>query len=165
MEGRTGFVELHGNPRQRVSSEDVIQAIRDVVGWLEANIPHYIRPAPDAQDFPDSHLTLLYSLHGGGLQLHDTFITLSPASIAEAKEYGSITINWRTTYIPFAKNSLDEFLIVDSESGNVLLWDTDSGVQEQVQPSLGAYFEDLSSKMLSHRFEYLDAECGLVERV
>lgn len=165
MEGKTGFVEMHGNPRLAVSNEDVVQAVKNITSWLRTNIPGYEVPAPEPHDFQDAHLSTLYSLHGGGFQLHDTFITLSAAGISEATESGGITISWRSSYVPFAKNVLDEYLIIDSENGTVLLWDADSGVQEQVQPNLGAYLEDLSNKMLSHRVEYLDAECGLVERV
>ena len=80
MESNKKFSVDSGHARgENISIEEIHQALRDIMNWLLTNIPSY-SPPPGLASVPsslDSVLSSMLSLHNGGIQLEETFKTLS----------------------------------------------------------------------------------------
>ncbi|CAG9327274.1 unnamed protein product [Blepharisma stoltei] len=169
MEANKKFVVDKGHSRgTQISSEEIDQALRDILAWLSTNVPNFSPPGPSnrinqLQNPPLALLKMLQS-HNGGIQLQETFITISVEEILDAIEVGRVSIYWKNGYFPFARNIDGEFLVVDGEGG-VFHWNLDIGIVEQVGESLALFLETLRNNMLSRKYQYLDEDCGLVESV
>ena len=96
--------------------------------------------------------------------MQETFTTLSYDEINEAIELCKVSIYWKTTYMPFARNSDGDFLMVDN-NGEVVQWSLDSGVAEQISKSLESYIETFRNNLLSRKYQYLGPDCGMIESV
>lgn len=165
MEPARKFVVDPGNSRgNKISCEEIDQAVKDIANWVACNIPqHVTRAGRETAAFPYA-VNKLFSVADGGLQLQETFKTLSVEELGAASEVGRVSIHWKHNYIPFARNNEGEFLVVEGE-GQVLHWDLDTGVVEQLSEHLGLFLEELRNGLLSRKFSYLGEDCGLVEEV
>jgi hypothetical protein len=165
MESSKKFVVDSGSARgSNITSEEVHQALRDMDNWLHTNIPSY-KPnngGGSPSDFPQ-FLSLLISNHDGGIQLHETFKTLSVASINLSRSSNASKSAWPAGSIPFASSNDGDLLIILA-SGEVSQWNED-GIVEHLAQNLGLFIENLRNKMLSRKFQYLGEDCGLIEGV
>ena len=87
MEGNRKFVVDAGHARgENISIEEIQQALRDIMTWLESSIPLYSAPSglSNIPSFVNPVLSVMLSLHNGGIRLQETFITLSLDSIQAA---------------------------------------------------------------------------------
>lgn len=169
MEANKKFSVDKGNSRgSQISSEEIDQAVRDILAWLQSHVTNFSPPGPSDRiselQNPALALVKLLQRHDGGIQLTETFVTLPITEILDAIEVGQVSIYWKNSYIPFARNIEGEFLVVDGDN-EVFQWNLDVGIVEQVGESLGLYLENLRNGMLSRKYQYLDEDCGLVESV
>lgn len=165
MENINKFVVDLGHARgETITEAEIIQSIRDISNWLEENISTYIA-SPGLpmlpNDFPEI-LQVIMRIHNGGLQLLETFVTLNLSEIEESMELCKVSIYWKVNYFPFARNHEGEFLMVEG-NGEVLQWNLDIGVVEQIDKNLEVFFENFRNKLLSRRYQYLGDDCGLIE--
>ncbi|OMJ82257.1 hypothetical protein SteCoe_17103 [Stentor coeruleus] len=169
MEGNKKFVvDQGGSARgENISPEEVNQAVKDIVNWQKTGIPGFV-PTQGLNEVPENmHRTvsLMLKQHNGGIHLQETFITLSLNGIRESNELCRVSIYWNANYIPFARNSEGEYLIVNMEVGEVLQWNLDSGVVDQLCKSLELYLETFRNNLLCRKLQYLGPDCGLIESV
>lgn len=165
MESNKKFVVDTGSARgSNVSSEELLQALRDMDNWLRSNVPGYSpnNGGNSPPDFP-AHLSLLISIHDGGLQLHETFKTLSAAAVQQTKNSNLNKASWPSNAIPFAASSDGDLLLV-LENGEVAQWN-DEGIIENLAQNIGLFVEGIRNKMLMRKFQYLGEDCGLIEGV
>jgi len=174
-------VDKGGNPRgKQVTKEDLRQALRDISEWFKAHSkPYYtklasFKPATEddlkklqtitGQQLPQS-IIVLYGMYNGGLQLLDTFVTISVSQIE--KEIAALKMNkkWKTNYVPIAKDIEGQYLCVEvnsgKETGMVVL--SEDGV-ESLAESLGGYVESIRDSLLLKKLEY-DEAMGLISVV
>ena len=168
MESNRKFVVDHSSARgDSISREEVVQAVRDINAWLSASDPAYAL-REGIQEVPGSlppMLAFLLNLHNGGIQLHETFITLSLGEILEAIELCKVSIYWKLTYTPFARNSDGEILMVENTDGEVVQWNLDIGVVEQIAKNLETLIENFRNNILTRKYQYLGPDCGVIEAV
>lgn len=166
MEANKKFVVDTGSARgSNITLEEVQQALRDMDNWLRSAIPNY-SPAAGLPSPPNDYppfLQAVLSQHNGGLQLHETFKTLSLSSIHSTLSQNSSSPAWPASSIPFGANSEDDLLLL-LNSGEVVQWNSD-GILETLANNLGLFLESLRNKMLTRKFQYLGDECGLIEGV
>lgn len=165
MESNKKFVVDSGSARgSNVSSEELLQALRDMDNWLRSNVPSY---NPNNGREPAAglplYLSLLISNHDGGIQLHETFKTLSSEAIQQNQNLNSSNGNWPAHAIPFAASNDGDLLLL-LETGEVAQWN-DEGIVENLAQNLGLFIEGIRNKMLTRKFQYLGEDCGLIEGV
>jgi hypothetical protein len=167
MEGSEKFTVVQGNPRgEHIAPEETLQALRDILSWEQAHIPGFISPQNACIIPPElSSLSPLLSLCNGGMQLQETFKTVSIPEILEFIDICSVSIYWKASYVPFASNAEGEFLMLDENTGDVVQWNLDIGVVDQLSRSLASFIENLRNNLLSRKLEYLGSDCGLIEAV
>jgi hypothetical protein len=167
MEPNKKIAVAHSNSRgDKITREEVVQALRDIVNWVRENVPGYTSNS-GISELPDGFhpiLGLILNFQNGGIQLHETFITLSLGQTLESIELCKVSIYWKSTYTPFARNNDGEFLMVETE-GQVVQWNLDIGVVEQISKNLETYLENLRNNMLMRKYQYLDPDCGLIDLV
>ena len=167
-------VDHGGNPREGITAEDITQAIKDIVQWLSLNVPGY-SPNPPADPafisaIPEALFALreAFSQTNGGLLLNETFSTLSSGDMTSETEVCAVSAHWSNGFYPIAKNSMGELLISKVENGvdtGLLMWSHDNGVEEQVSETLAGFIETTRNKLCSGKFEYIDEDLGLCEKV
>ena len=64
-----------------------------------------------------SILLSLLKIKNGGIPLHEDFFLLSVEDIIEDLEVNAVDSHWNNSYIPFAKNEKNDFLIIQMEKG------------------------------------------------
>jgi len=169
MESEKKFKVDIGNPRgDNITESEVEQAIRDILNWVSSNVPNF-SPSEGTSDSLVANapfaLKKLFEIHDGGVPLQDTFRTIPVQQIKQAVEAGEVSINWKVSYLPFARNNEGEFLVADLSTGEVLEWSIDYGVGEQLAQSMGLYLENIRNNMLSHKYQYIDEDVGIIEGV
>jgi hypothetical protein len=166
MEANKKFVVDSGSARgSNITIEEVQQALRDIDNWLRSTIPSYSPPPPlpsPPNDLP-AFLRACLSQSNGGIQLHETFKTLSIEQIQQALSQNSSSPSYPASSIPFSSNPDGDFLLTLS-SGEVVQWNSE-GIVETLSNNLGLFLESLRNKMLTRKFQYLGEECGLIEGV
>ena len=170
-------VEKGGNPRGKaVTKEDIKQALRDITEWFKAHAKTYYAKLATIKGAPEEEIkklqttfgaTLsvqtLLSMHNGGLQLLDTYITLPINEITATLAGMKGNAKWKPTLIPIAKNVDNELLCVDSTAGKesgVVVWG-EEGVSEVLAENMGAYLEMIRDSLLLKKLEY-DEGLGLI---
>jgi hypothetical protein len=117
---------------EEVSLEEVKQSIGDLLEWFKNNadsVHTQLSKTPGASedalaklrntlknDLPSS-LTELLKTKNGNFQLHESFKTLSAEQIIDSVEINSVYGYWNKSYIPFAVDIDENFLILESSSG------------------------------------------------
>lgn len=160
------FVVESGSARgENITMEEVQQALRDISNWLQSNIPSISLPdGAIASPHMNLYLSAMLLQHNGGIQLQETFKTLSMQAIEESQKEVCGSANWNAGLTVFAKNNEGDFLVL-SEVGEVVQWNGDEGVVDRLAKNLGLYLENLRNNMLSRKYQYLGEDCGLIEGV
>lgn len=163
-----------GNPREGITTEDIAQAIKDIVAWLSTNVLGYSANPPADPAFIETIPEALFALReafgqtNGGLLLNETFSTLSSGDMTSETEVCAVSAHWSNGFYPIAKNSMGELLVSKVENGvdtGLLWWTHDNGVEEQVSETLASFIETIRNKLLTGKYEYIDEDLGLCEKV
>ncbi|KAL4490421.1 hypothetical protein ABPG72_002631 [Tetrahymena utriculariae] len=182
MDKKTQVV-VTSNPRgNNISQAEVEQCIKDLNDWFKTNATSVakdlqsVKPATDKQieDLQDNvkltipkDLIALLKVADGKFQLHDSYKTLSVQQIIEQNEVNAVSAFWKKNYLTVAQDIDSNYLIIqcnsDGTSGNVVTWNNDDGVSEELNHSFGLYLENIRNGLLKKELEYID-EVGLVER-
>ncbi|KRW98176.1 hypothetical protein PPERSA_02154 [Pseudocohnilembus persalinus] len=170
-------VDVDSHPRgDNISVEELQQALKDYQNWLKDNAkPAYekIQTGASAQQIKQMREEIKFdSLHimfqklleqiNGGLQLHDSFLTLSTDDIISIQEVNAVSGYWKNNYITFGQDQEQNYLILENDTGKVLSWNNDEGIQEELSTNLGLYIEKIRNQVLKKQLEYVE-EIGLVE--
>mmetsp|Transcript_1691 Transcript_1691/g.3829 ORF Transcript_1691/g.3829 Transcript_1691/m.3829 type:complete len:179 (+) Transcript_1691:45-581(+) len=176
MEVSKGTMPSISNAREGdMSAEELAQCLLDITSWLSENAgepgkEYAAKPPPSPSDLasladflaptplPPS-LAELLRLHDGGILLFE-FTGLSVAEITQAVTDGRKEDKWAAGIVPVARNPDGELLVMDEEG--LRTWTPADGKGSLDAPSLSAYLEQYSKRMLGGKLEYME-DCGIME--
>ena len=165
MEPDTNFLKVFEKSEESfITSQETTQVMHSIINWLLNNLPSF-NPSSGLSNLPSTFnpkISLILSDYNGGVQLQETFVTLSYDDILESIELCKVSIYWKLNYTPFAKNNENEFLMVE-DNGEVLQWNLDIGVVDSLAETLESFLENISSNMISGKYQYLGPDNGLIE--
>ena len=165
-------VDEGGNKRSNISAEDIDQTLNDLNEWFKANAPKYhkerlevARPASETEinklasrdNFTSQNMIAvksLYSRVNGGMQLQDTFQTLSTEEIAvTGTKEGMVPIG-------IDKENRNQIMCIQNGDKLVIL-DIEDQSTEDLNMDLAGYLEWLRNSLLSKKLIY-DELLGLI---
>lgn len=165
-----------------MTNAEISQCILDIRNWFSRNAKNLNIPSgassssiqrlTKAIDTPLPNLLLnLLKEVDGGIFFMDKKLLNCEEIIDETLKL-SKNKNFKSNYIPFGKNVEDDtYLIIemnlnniDSNDGNICEYEEDEGITLELSSSILTYFEKYRDDLLSGKVEYLDQECGVIEK-